>query len=151
MKVINLREKFGLFTDLWKPRIVADLNENFVKLAKVQGEFVWHRHDDEDELFLVVHGRLTIHLRDRSVELGEGDLCVVPRGVEHLPVAEREAHILLLEPKTTRNTGQVQDERTRERLERIRTGAHDAKSAPAGETEGSGLQWRVFAAPIDSS
>ena len=119
MKVINLREKFGLFTDLWNPRIVADLNENFVKLAKVQGEFVWHRHDDEDELFLVVHGRLTIHLRDRSVELGEGDLCVVPRGVEHLPVAEREAHILLLEPKTTRNTGQVQDERTRERLERI--------------------------------
>jgi mannose-6-phosphate isomerase-like protein (cupin superfamily) len=119
VKVINLREKFGLFTDLWKPRIVADLNENFVKLAKVQGEFVWHRHDDEDELFLVVHGRLTIHLRDRSVELGEGDLCVVPRGVEHLPVAEREAHILLLEPKTTRNTGQVQDERTRERLERI--------------------------------
>jgi len=119
VKVINLREKFGLFTDLWNPRIVADLNENFVKLAKVQGEFVWHRHDDEDELFLVVHGRLTIHLRDRSVELGEGDLCVVPRGVEHLPVAAREAHILLLEPKTTRNTGQVQDERTRERLERI--------------------------------
>jgi len=119
VKVINLREKFGLFTDLWNPRIVADLNENFVKLAKVQGEFVWHRHDDEDELFLVVHGRLTIHLRDRSVELGEGDLGVVPRGVEHLPVAEREAHILLLEPKTTRNTGQVQDERTRERLERI--------------------------------
>ena len=119
MKVINLRDKFELFSDLWSPRIVAELNDSYVKLAKVQGEFVWHRHHDEDELFLVVGGRLTIHLRDRSLELGEGDLCVIPRGVEHLPVAEQEAHILLLEPRTTRNTGQVQDDRTRERLERI--------------------------------
>ena len=119
VKVINLRDKFDLVTDLWNPRIVAELNENYVKLAKMQGEFVWHRHEDEDELFLVVRGRLTIHLRDRSLELGEGDLCVVPRGVDHLPVAEDETHILFLEPKTTRNTGQVQDDRTRERLERI--------------------------------
>ena len=119
MKVINLRDKFGAFNDLWNPKVVAELNDNYVKLAKVRGEFVWHRHDDEDELFLVVHGRLTIHLRDRSLELGEGDLCVVPRGVEHLPVAQEEAHILLLEPKTTRNTGQVQDVRTRDRLDRV--------------------------------
>ena len=119
MKVISLRDKFELFSDLWSPRVIAELNENHVKLAKVRGEFVWHRHDDEDELFLVVRGRLTIHLRDRSLELGEGDLCVIPRGVEHLPVAEEEAHILLLEPKTTRNTGQVDDDRTRERLDWI--------------------------------
>ena len=119
MKVINLRDKFELFSDLWSPRVIAELNENHVKLAKVRGEFVWHRHDDEDELFLVVRGRLTIHLRDRSLELGEGDLCVIPRGVEHLPVAEEVAHILLLEPKTTRNTGQVDDDRTQERLDWI--------------------------------
>jgi mannose-6-phosphate isomerase-like protein (cupin superfamily) len=116
VKVINLRDKFELFTDLWNPRIVAELNENHLKIAKVQGEFVWHSHADEDELFLVVRGRLTIHLRDRSLQLGEGDLCVVPRGVEHLPVAEQEAHILLIEPETTRNTGQVEEDRTRERL-----------------------------------
>ena len=119
MKVINLRDKFELFSDLWSPRIIAELNESHVKLAKVKGEFLWHRHDQEDELFLVVRGRLTIHLRDRSLELGEGDLCVVPRGVEHLPVAEEEAHILLLEPRTTRNTGQVEDGRTREQLDWI--------------------------------
>ncbi len=119
MKVINLRDKLARFSDLWNPRIIAELNENHVKLAKVHGTFVWHRHDDEDELFLVVRGRLTIHLRDRCLDLGEGDLCVIPRGVEHLPVAEEEAHILLVEPKTTRNTGQLDDERTRDRLEWI--------------------------------
>ena len=116
MKVINLDRKLGLFSDYWNPRIVAELNENHVKLAKVKGEFVWHRHDSEDEMFLVVHGRLKIHLRDRILELGVGDLCVVPRGVEHLPVADDEAHILLVEPKSTRNTGQVDDDRTREQL-----------------------------------
>ena len=119
MKVINLRDKFELFSDLWSPRIIAGLNENHVKLAKVKGEFLWHRHDHEDELFLVVSGRLTIHLRDRSLELGEGDLCVVPRGVEHLPVAREEAHILVVEPKTTRNTGQVENDRTRDELDWI--------------------------------
>jgi len=119
VQVINLRDKFELFGDLWNPRIVEELNDNYVKLAKVQGELVWHRHDDEDELFLVVRGRLTIHLRDQSLELGEGDLCVVPRGVEHLPVAEEETHILLVEPKTTRHTGEVQHELSRERLDWI--------------------------------
>jgi mannose-6-phosphate isomerase-like protein (cupin superfamily) len=119
MKVINLRAKFELFSDLWNPRIIAELNENHVKLAKVQGKFIWHRHDDEDELFLVLRGHLTIHLRDRSLELAEGDLCVIPRGVEHLPVAEDEAHILLVEPKVTRNTGQLEDDRTRDQLDWI--------------------------------
>jgi len=119
VKVINLRDKLELFSDLWNPRIIADLNENHVKLAKVQGEFVWHHHEEEDELFLVVRGHLTIHLRDRSLELGEGDLCVIPRGVEHLPVAEDETHILLVEPKATRNTGQLEDDRTRDRLDWI--------------------------------
>ena len=119
VKVINLRDKFELFSDLWNPRIVEELNDNYVKLAKVQGELVWHRHDDEDELFLVVRGRLTIHLRDQSLQLGAGDLCVIPRGVEHLPFAEEETDILLVEPKTTRHTGEVQHELSRERLDWI--------------------------------
>ncbi|MBI4928008.1 MAG: cupin domain-containing protein [Anaerolineae bacterium] len=112
MDVINLEQKFGLFAERWSPRIVAELNESFVKLAKLQGEFVWHQHENEDELFLVVKGRLLIKLRDRDVWLGEGEMVVIPRGVEHCPVAEEEVHVLLLEPKSTRNTGDVLNERT---------------------------------------
>jgi len=119
MEVINLEEKFGAFDTLWDPKIAAELNENYVKLAKVRGEFVWHRHEAEDELFLVVRGRLAIDLRDRTLELNEGDLCVIPRGVEHRPRADEEAQILMIEPKSTLNTGDVRDERTRERLDRI--------------------------------
>ena len=119
MEKVNLSEKFGLFEDLWSPKIVGELNESYVKLVKLQGEFVWHRHEEEDELFLVVKGRLTIRLRDRDVRLEEGEFFIVPRGVEHLPVADEQAHVLLLEPKTTLNTGDVRNERTVTELERV--------------------------------
>jgi mannose-6-phosphate isomerase-like protein (cupin superfamily) len=119
MEKVNLAQKFGLFDDLWAPKIVAELNGQAVKLAKLQGEFIWHHHNVEDELFLVVKGRLLIQFRDRDVLLEEGDLIVVPAGVEHRPVAEEEAHVLLFEPQTTLNTGNVQDERTVTDVERI--------------------------------
>ena len=112
MEKVNLAQKLSLFQDHWSPKIVGELNESHVKLVKVQGEFVWHHHEAEDELFLVVKGRLTIKLRDRDIELVEGEFVIIPKGVEHKPVAEEEVHLLLLEPKTTRNTGNVENERT---------------------------------------
>jgi mannose-6-phosphate isomerase-like protein (cupin superfamily) len=112
MEVINLTEKFGLFSDHWSPKVVGELNDFHVKLVKVQGEFVWHHHDNEDEMFLVVKGRLLIKLRDRDLWLSEGEFTIIPKGVEHCPVAEEETHILLLEPKTTVNTGNVRGEKT---------------------------------------
>ena len=105
MKKVNLAESFARFQETWSPKIIADVNGHQVKLAKLKGEFVWHKHDDEDELFLVVRGKLEIRLRDGSVSLGEGELVVVPKGVEHLPIAEEEVHVLLVEPSTTINTG----------------------------------------------
>jgi mannose-6-phosphate isomerase-like protein (cupin superfamily) len=104
---INLAEKFGRFTDQWSPKIVADLNDNHVKLAKVQGEFVWHHHADEDELFIVIHGRLVIELRDGQVTLEPGEMVVIPKGVEHRPVAAEEVQLMLIEPKAIRHTGDV--------------------------------------------
>lgn len=115
----NLAEKFDLFQDYWSPKIAGELNDSYVKLAKLKGEFVWHQHADEDELFLVVQGRLVIKLRDGEIVLEPGEFAIIPRGVEHLPVAEEEVHVLLLEPKTTVNTGNVKSERTVETLERI--------------------------------
>ena len=112
MEKVSLAQKFDSFDDLWSPKIIAELNGQTVKLAKLQGEFTWHHHDAEDELFLVVKGQLVIKFRDRDVLLEEGELIVVPAGVEHKPVAEQEAHVLLFEPKTTLNTGNVRDERT---------------------------------------
>ncbi len=112
MEKVNLAEKFGLFDEHWSPKIVGALNGQHVKLVKVKGAFVWHRHEAEDELFLVVKGRLVIQLRDRDVTLGEGEFFIVPRGVEHRPVADEEVHLLLFEPATTRNTGDVEDART---------------------------------------
>ena len=109
---VNLAERFSRFQDRWSPKIVGELNDSYIKLAKVQGEFVWHAHADEDEFFLVVKGRLLIRLRDRDVLLNEGEFFVVPRGVEHLPIAEEEAHILLLEPKATLHTGDTASART---------------------------------------
>ncbi len=117
MKKVNLAEKFGLFDAYWSPKIVGELNGQYVKLVKVKGEFVWHHHEAEDELFLVVKGRLVIQLRDREVVLEAGEFFIVPRGVEHKPVAEEEAHLLLFEPASTLNTGNVNDERTKEQLE----------------------------------
>jgi mannose-6-phosphate isomerase-like protein (cupin superfamily) len=119
MDKVNLAEKFVLFQEYWSPKIADELNDSYIKLAKLKGEFVWHHHDDEDELFLVVKGKLLIKLRDRDIWLEEGEFVVIPRGVEHLPIAEEEVHVMLLEPKTTLNTGNVQNERTVEHVERI--------------------------------
>lgn len=111
-QVINLTEKFNLFSEHWSPKIVGELNESHVKLVKVQGEFVWHHHDNEDELFFVVKGVLTIKLRDKDLTIREGEFAIIPKGVEHMPVADAEVWIMLLEPKTTLNTGNVTDEKT---------------------------------------
>ena len=119
MEKVNLAEKFSLFDDYWSPKIVGDLNDSHVKLAKLKGEFIWHHHEQEDELFLVVKGKLLIRLRDRDIHLDEGEFVIIPRGVEHLPIADEEAHVLLLEPKSTLNTGNVQGERTVAELERL--------------------------------
>jgi mannose-6-phosphate isomerase-like protein (cupin superfamily) len=112
MHKINLAEKFDLIGDFWKPRIAAELNDSYVKLAKFKGEFIWHRHDQEDELFLVVKGNLRIRLRDGEIQLSPGEFAVVPRGVDHLPIAEEETCVLLLEPKSTLNTGNQRNQRT---------------------------------------
>lgn len=112
ISAVNLRDKLSLFDDLWSPKIVGELNDSYVKLVKVKGEFVWHHHEREDELFLIIKGRLLIRLRDRDIWLDEGEMVVIPRGVEHQPVAPEEVHILLLEPKSTLNTGNVTNERT---------------------------------------
>lgn len=119
VRKVNLAQKFGLFQEYWKPKIVGELNDSYVKLVKLKGEFVWHQHAAEDELFLVVKGRLLIRLRDRDLWLEEGELVVIPKGVEHLPVAEEEAQLLLLELKSTLNTGTVRNGRTVRNLETI--------------------------------
>jgi len=114
---INLREKFALFSEYWKPKIAGELNDSHVKLVKLQGEFVWHHHENEDELFLVTKGRLLMRFRDREVWVDEGEFIIVPRGVEHMPVAPEEVQVVLLEPKSTLNTGNVQNDRTVAELE----------------------------------
>ena len=119
MDKVNLAEKFSLFDEYWSPKIAGELNGQYVKLAKLKGEFIWHHHEAEDEMFLVVKGRLTMKLRERDIILEEGEFLIVPRGVEHKPVAEEEAHIMLFEPKSTVNTGNVRDERTKEAEETI--------------------------------
>ncbi len=112
MEKVNLEEKFSAISEHWQPRIVGELNGQHVKIGKILGEFVWHHHADEDELFLVVKGSITIRLRDRDIELCEGEFFIVPRGVEHCPVANEEAHIVLFEPAGTLNTGNLRNERT---------------------------------------
>ena len=116
---VNLAQKFSLFADRWSPKIVGEVNDSYVKLVKVQGEFLWHKHDAEDELFLVVSGHLTIRFRDGDVELSPGEFAIVPKGVEHMPVAEDETQVVLLEPRSTLNTGDVVSERTVAVLDRI--------------------------------
>jgi mannose-6-phosphate isomerase-like protein (cupin superfamily) len=112
MEKINIAEKFALFNDYWSPKIAGELNDSVIKFVKVKGEFVWHHHDQEDELFLIVKGRLLIKFQDRDVWLNEGEMLIIPHGVEHCPVAEEEVHMILLEPKNTLNTGNVQNERS---------------------------------------
>jgi mannose-6-phosphate isomerase-like protein (cupin superfamily) len=116
---VSLTDKLGSFEDRWSPKIVGELNDSFVKLVKLKGEFVWHHHEAEDELFLVVKGSLLIKLRDREIRVEEGEFVIIPRGVEHLPIADEEVHVLLLEPKSTLNTGNVANERTVAELDRI--------------------------------
>ena len=120
MEKVNLAEKFGLFEEHWSPKIVGEVNDALVKLVKLKGEFVWHRHETEDEMFLVVRGSLLIRLREGDdIRLEEGEFFIVPRGVEHMPVGDEEAHVLLFEPKTTLNTGDVRNERTVAELQAI--------------------------------
>lgn len=119
MEKVNLTEKLSSFTDYWSPKIVGELNGQQVRLVKLKGEFVWHHHDHEDELFLVLKGQLTMRLRNRDVVLNEGEFFIVPRGVEHLPIALEEVHVLLFEPAATLNTGDVQSDRTVAVLEQI--------------------------------
>ena len=119
IQTINLAQKFSLFQDYWSPKIAGELNDTHVKLVKLKGEFVWHHHESEDELFLVVKGKLLIKLRDQDLWIGEGEFAIIPKGIEHLPVAAEEVHVVLLEPKSTLNTGNVHGERTVSNLERI--------------------------------
>jgi mannose-6-phosphate isomerase-like protein (cupin superfamily) len=120
IRKINLKDKFASFADTWSPKIVGEVNNFHVKMSKVLGDFVWHHHEDEDELFLVVKGRLRIKLRDQEdVVLEPGEFAIIPHGVEHNPVAEEETHVLLFEPAGTLNTGNVQNERTVANLKKI--------------------------------
>jgi mannose-6-phosphate isomerase-like protein (cupin superfamily) len=119
MNTINLKEKFSAFTDHWNPRVIGEVNDCHVKAVKLKGEFIWHHHDSEDELFLVVKGTLRMKFRSREAIVNEGEFIVVPRGVEHCPVADVEVHLVLIEPKSTLNTGNITNERTVAQLERI--------------------------------
>lgn len=119
MKKVNLENAFSLFEEQWSPKIVGEVNDAYVKLVKFQGEFVWHHHDNEDEMFLVVKGRMRMELRDGDISLDEGEFIIIPRGVEHRPVADEETHVLLFEPRSTLNTGNVRNERTLNELERL--------------------------------
>jgi mannose-6-phosphate isomerase-like protein (cupin superfamily) len=117
---VNLAHAFSQFSDCWSPKVAGDINDMQVKLVKLSGEFIWHHHDVEDELFLVVKGRLLMRFRDKDVRLDPGEFIIVPRGTEHLPIAEtEECHVLLLEPKTTLNTGNFENERTVKDLQRL--------------------------------
>jgi len=119
MHTVNIAKKLAEFTEAWSPKILGEINDSYVKAVKLKGEFVWHHHDREDEMFLVVKGLLRMKFRDREERIGPGEFIIVPHGVEHLPIADEETHILLFEPKTTLNTGNVTNERTVAELERL--------------------------------
>ena len=119
MEKVNLAEKFELFREHWSPKIVGEVNDCYLKVVKFKGEFVWHHHDVEDEMFMVIKGRFVMKLKDKDVQLEQGEFIVIPRGVEHMPVADEEVEVLLIEPKTTLNTGNVTNERTLEVLQEI--------------------------------
>ncbi|MHA2295710.1 MAG: cupin domain-containing protein [Candidatus Hodarchaeales archaeon] len=119
LEKVNITDKFALFNDYWSPKIVTELNDSQVKFVKLLGEFTWHHHETEDELFLVVKGKLLIKFREKDISLDEGELIVIPKGVEHKPIAEEEVHVILIEPKGTINTGNVSDKRTQTQEEYI--------------------------------
>ena len=116
---INIAQKLALFTDYWNPRIAGELNGQHIKLVRFKGEFVWHKHENEDEMFLVIKGNFTMELRDKSIDINEGEMIIIPKGTEHRPVAKDEVHIMLFEPVSTLNTGDVKNELTRDSLEKI--------------------------------
>lgn len=119
MEVINLKNKFNLFNDHWSPKVIGELNNQAVKIAKVKGEFIWHDHKDEDELFYIIKGQLKIEFRDSVKILNEGDMLIIPKGVEHKPIAEEEVWLMLFEPITTKHTGTIKHELTKESYEKI--------------------------------
>ena len=119
MEVVNIKEKFTLFTDQWSPKIIGQLNGQDVKLAKLEGEFVWHDHKNEDELFYIIKGTLSIEFRDKMVTLEEGEMLIIPKGIEHKPIAKEEVWVLLVEPSNIKHTGDVKHELTKESFERI--------------------------------
>lgn len=119
MDKVNIKQKLQLFNEHWIPKILGEVNDSYVKVFKAKGEFVWHKHDNEDEFFLVIQGKLTIKFRDKDVTLQEGEFIIVPKGVEHMPIAEEEAHVLLFEPKEVINTGGAESEKRVDNLEWI--------------------------------
>lgn len=119
MKAINLQEKLNFISDFWNPRVIAELNDQQVKISKVKGEFVWHDHKDEDELFFIIKGKLRMEFRDKSVDVNEGEMIVVPKGVEHRPVAEQEVWMMLFEPANIKHTGNVKSHLTIDNYEKI--------------------------------
>jgi len=119
MEKVNINEKFSQFSDHWNPRIIGELNGQQVKAAKLKGEFIWHHHEQEDELFLVTKGKLKMEFRDKTVEINEGEFIIVPRGIEHKPIAEEEVELLLFEPASTLNTGNLENERTIKELKKV--------------------------------
>jgi mannose-6-phosphate isomerase-like protein (cupin superfamily) len=119
METINLKEKLSSFSDYWNQRVIGEFNDCAVKVVKIKGEFIWHHHDVEDELFLVIKGTLRMKFRDHEAIVREGEFVIVPRGVEHCPAGDEEVHIVLIEPKSTLNTGNIVNERTVAQLERI--------------------------------
>ncbi len=119
MEKININNKLALFKDYWNPKIIGELNQQHVKLVKLKGEFIWHKHENEDELFLVVKGKLKIAFRDKIVSIDENELIIIPKGVEHKPIAEKEVSVLLFEPKSTLNTGNQKDNFTKDNLDWI--------------------------------
>jgi len=119
IKVMDIKQKLTMFNELWTPKIIGDLNDSHVKIAKLKGEFTWHDHENEDELFLVIKGNLLIKLRDKDLHIKEGEFVIIPKGMEHKPIAQEEVHVVLIEPKSTVSTGDIQEERTVVKANRI--------------------------------
>ena len=119
MNKVNVADKFSRISEMWSPKILGEVNDSYIKAVKFIGEFVWHHHENEDEMFMVISGKLRMKFRDREEIVGPGEFIIVPRGVEHLPVSDQETQVLLFEPKTTLNTGNVRNERTQAELEKL--------------------------------